>query len=252
MSSSGLTKGSPTRSGVRAGIVLLLLTLAFLAGSGVTSAVPPFRIPNQITDQNNSLAGHTAEIQNAMDKLYSEDKLQLWVVYVDSFDGATGPAWTAESFADSGFGTDTVLLAVATLDSAYGFYAPSGSAVTKSQLSSVASNDIVPKLKSKDWSGAAVGAADGLRTTVGGGSSGSKTWILWLVLLVLLVGGYLWFRQARKSKAARVQAGSAAGESGGTTGGRPGRAGRTAGAVAVGLGSQRAASHRDRQRGPDQ
>ena len=203
MSSSGLTKGSSPRSVVRAGMVMLLLTVGLLIGSGVATAVPPFRIPSQITDQNNSLAGHTAEVQNAISKLYSEDKLQLWVVYVDTFDGQDGQAWTQQSFAKSGFGSDTVLLAVATVEGSYGFYAPSGSVVTQSQLNTVASSDIVPDLKSKDWSGAAVGAADGLRTTVGASSSGSKTWILWLVLLVLLIGGYLWFRQARKSKSAK-------------------------------------------------
>src|ERR1700712_2440307 len=201
MSSSGLTRGSSPRSGVRAGVVMLLLTLGFLLGSGVTSAVPPFRIPSQITDQNNSLAGHTAEVQNAISKLYSEDKVQLWVVYVASFDGVNGESWTQQSFAKSGFGSDTVLLAVATVDRDYGFYAPSGSEVTKSQLTSVAKNDVVPQLKSDDWSAAAVGAADGLRATVGSSSSGSKTWILWLVLLVLLVGGHLWVRQARKPEA---------------------------------------------------
>src|ERR1700712_4092969 len=112
---------SSTRSGARAGIVTLLLAVGLLVASGITWAVPPFRIPNQITDQNNSLAGHTAEVQNAMSKLYSEDKLQLWVVYVDSFDGVKGPTWTQESFDKSGFGTDTVLLAVATVEGSYGF-----------------------------------------------------------------------------------------------------------------------------------
>src|SRR4051794_8086306 len=110
MSSSGLSRRSSSRSGVLSGIVLLLLTLGLVVGTGVTWAVPPFRIPNQITDQNNSLSGHTAEIQNAMTKLYDEDKVQLWVVYVDSFDGAAGQDWTKQSFTDSGFGTDTVLL----------------------------------------------------------------------------------------------------------------------------------------------
>src|ERR1700712_11392 len=117
---------SSTRSGARAGIVTLLLAVGLLVASGITWAVPPFRIPSQITDQNNSLAGHTAEVQNAISKLYSEDKVQLWVVYVASFDGVNGESWTQQSFAKSGFGSDTVLLAVATVDRDYGFYAPPG------------------------------------------------------------------------------------------------------------------------------
>jgi hypothetical protein len=196
---------------------MLLLTMGLLIGSGVARAVPPYRIPDQITDQNNSLGGNTAEVQNAIDKLYGEDKIQLWVVYVDSFDGESGDQWAAQSAALSGFGSDTVLLAVATKDRAYGFTAPTGSVLSTSQLNTIAQDDIVPQLKASDWPGAAVAAADGLRTTVGGSSSsGSKTWILWLVLLVLLVGGYLWFRKARKAKAANGpgSAGSAGGAGG--------------------------------------
>ena len=171
MSSSGTSPGSTPKSGMRAGLVMLLLTMGLLIGSGVARAVPPYRIPDQITDQNNSLGGNTAEVQNAIDKLYGEDKIQLWVVYVDSFDGESGDQWAAQSAALSGFGSDTVLLAVATKDRAYGFTAPTGSVLSTSQLNTIAQDDIVPQLKASDWPGAAVAAADGLRTTVGGSSS---------------------------------------------------------------------------------
>ncbi len=214
MSSSGTSTGSSPRSGVRSGIVMLLLMLGLLMGAGVASAVPPYRIPDQITDRNDSIGGDTATVQNAIDKLYNEDKIQLWVVYVDSFDGMAGDQWAAQSAALSGFGSDTVLLAIATKDRAYGFTAPAGSVLSTSQLDTIAQNDIVPQLKASAWSGAAVAAADGLRTTVGGSSSsGSKTWILWVVLLGLLVGGLLWFRKARKSKSAAGPAGTASGGS---------------------------------------
>ena len=102
MSSSGTSPGSTPKSGMRAGLVMLLLTMGLLIGSGVARAVPPYRIPDQITDQNNSLGGNTAEVQNAIDKLYGEDKIQLWVVYVDSFDGESGDQWAAQSVACRG------------------------------------------------------------------------------------------------------------------------------------------------------
>ena len=89
---------------------MLLLTLGLLIGSGVARPSRRTGSRDQITDQNNSLGGNTAEVQNAIDKLYNEDKVQLWVVYVDSFDGDDGQTWAPQSFAKSGFGSDTVLL----------------------------------------------------------------------------------------------------------------------------------------------
>jgi hypothetical protein len=192
-----------------------LLLGGMLLGSGAAAADAPFRIPNQITDQNSSLGTSEATVQNAIDKLYSQDKIQLWVVYVNSFDGQTGNTWASAAGALSGFDSHTMLLAVATKDKSYGYYVPSGFPLSQRQVDTIASNDIVPQLKSGDWAGAAVAAADGLRSTVGGSSGpGSTSWILWVVLIVILVGGFLWYRRARTSKSAGSRSASSGADGG--------------------------------------
>ncbi len=211
-------------SRARASVVLLFTFLTLLVGAGTASADPPFRVPTQITDRNASLGGNTATVQNAIAKLQTEDKVQLWVVFVDSFSGQTGQQWVDASGALSGFGSNTLLLAVATADRAYGYYAPTGFPLSSSQLGTIAQQDIEPHLKASDWSGAAVAAADALRTTIGGSSSsgsssGSRSWILWLVLVVLLAGGLLWYLRVRKTSGAK---GSARGQRGGTQDGPTG------------------------------
>ena len=194
---------SAADSRARRALVVLLCLCGLLLGAGGASAEPPFRIPTQITDHVSALAGKTANVQTALTNLQNEDNVQLWVVYVDSFSGQDGNVWANSSGTRSGFGSDTLLLAIATGDRAYGYYAPSGFPLDANQVRSIEQRDIVPKLKSEDWSGAAVAAADGLRTAIGSSpSSGSSSWILWVVLLALVIGGYLWYRSARKKSGA--------------------------------------------------
>jgi hypothetical protein len=195
----------PRSSGsrIRSAVIVLLALCALALGPGVAAADAPFRVPNQITDRSSALGGNTASVKNAIDTLYSQDKVQLWVVYVNSFDGQAGNVWANASGALSGFDSHTMLLAVATVDKSYGYYVPSGFPLSKSQVDTIAANDIVPQLKAANWSGAAVAAADGLRSTIGGSSgSGSKSWILWVILIVILAGGLIWYLRARKSRAA--------------------------------------------------
>lgn len=194
----------------RAGLVVLLTLAGLVLGSGPSSADDPFRIPTQITDRNGSLGGGTAAVQTAVTNLQNEDKVQLWVVFVNDFSGENGDKWVDSAIAESGFGTNAAVLAIATRDRAYGFGAASGFTLSKSQLGTIAQQDIESHLTAGDWSGAAVAAADGLRTTIGGSSGGSSSWILWLILAVLLIGGFLWYRRAR-AKAAVASSGGAAG-----------------------------------------
>ncbi len=209
------TKSSPGIR-ARAGLVALLALAGLIVGAGPSSADDPFRIPTQITDRNGTLGSNTSAVQTAVRNLQSEDKVQLWIVFVNDFSGENGDEWVDSAIAKSGFGTNAAVLAVATQDRAYGFGSASGFTLTKSQLGKIAQQDIEPHLTSNDWSGAAVAAADGLRTTIGGSSSGSgsKSWILWLILAVLLIGGFLWYRRARTTKATAGTPGTGGGRSG--------------------------------------
>src|SRR5664279_5672149 len=186
--------------------VLAVLTLLLLPGTSL--AEPPLRLPAPITDVSGVLGNDKAEVQNAIDKLYSQEKVQMWVVYVPTFSGVNHDAWAAQTFEQSDLGNTDVLLAVATDDRDYAYRVGSSFPLSDSQLTSIATNDIVPQLRNSDWAGAAVAAADGYRSAIGGSSS--LWWWAAGGIVVVGGGGYLLYRRSRRRKSeAEAQSGSA-------------------------------------------
>ena len=77
----------------RLSIVMGVLALLLLTG-GPALAEPPFDVPSQITDSADVLdSAGEARIQDALDQLQSDENLQLFVVYVPSFDGLDPSDW---------------------------------------------------------------------------------------------------------------------------------------------------------------
>ena len=49
-----------------------------------------------MVDQVGALSGNEAQVDDALEELHTEDGTQLFVVFVNSFDGpASGDSWTA-------------------------------------------------------------------------------------------------------------------------------------------------------------
>ncbi|WP_167588473.1 TPM domain-containing protein, partial [Kineococcus rubinsiae] len=178
------------------------LAALLIAGSGIALAAPaaadpPSRLTSQVTDRVGALEGGQREVDDALRQLSDEDRQQLWVVYVGSFDGISGEDWARQTFEASGFGTDDVLLAVAVDDSAYAYHVSDSSPLTQEELTQV-SRDTETELGQEDWSGAVVAGAQSIGDQVGGGtgsssgsttsggSSGAGLLVLVLVVLVLL------------------------------------------------------------------
>lgn len=128
-----------------------------------------------VVDTAGVVGSREAEITAATDSLYAQTKLQLFVVYVDSFTGVTDKTTWATSVAQkNGLGDNDILLAVATVDRNYSiFYG--ANAPDASTTEGIETDDIIPALKKSDWVGAAVAAANGYAGVSGGGSGGSDT-----------------------------------------------------------------------------
>ncbi|MFD9537601.1 TPM domain-containing protein [Streptomyces sp. NPDC060010] len=159
---------------VRAALALCAALLA-VGGWGVSSA-PPARADDpvtlskqgQITDRVGALGDRAPAVVSALDKLYADRRIQLFVTYVRDFSGRSPQSWADATAQKNGLGQNDVLLAVATGDRQYAYSADVDSGFTEQQLASVASTAIEPALRENDWAGAAIGAANGYNAVLGG------------------------------------------------------------------------------------
>ncbi|MFB6837484.1 TPM domain-containing protein [Streptomyces sp. NPDC056361] len=159
----------------------------------------------QITDRVDALGDRRPAVVDALDRLYDDQRIQLFVVYVRDFSGRTGQSWADATAERNGLGAEDVLLAVATHDRQYGYSADPASRLTQDQLDDVARTAVEPALRQNDWAGAAIGAADGYDAVLAGqpvpapaitpgpadpgGAADDGTSASDLVLPVVLVGG---------------------------------------------------------------
>jgi uncharacterized membrane protein YgcG len=150
----------------RAAVVLAVLAIAFLPGPA--RADDPLRLGDQLTDKAGVLGSRTGEAQAALDQLRSATGLQLFVVFVHSFDGTDAQDWADQTATRSDLGDRDALLAVATRDRSYAYSFDQAYPLTDAQLSAVAQTAIEPALAQNDWAGAVVGAANGYRAALAG------------------------------------------------------------------------------------
>lgn len=150
---------------------VMLAVLASLYGALLLAppgrAQPPFPLPDQVTDSAKVLSDSgRAAVMSAIDKLYADRHIRLWVVYVDDFSGQNAADWARRTRAASELGDYDALLAVATTGRAYAFFVPSAiKSVNAGQVDQLRRTRIEPALHNGDWSGAAIAAANGLNTS---------------------------------------------------------------------------------------
>jgi TLP18.3/Psb32/MOLO-1 phosphatase superfamily protein len=191
-------------SKVRSLAMFLAILITALLVAPSASAQPPFRLSNYITDQAGALTGPgRGAIQSATGKLYSDRRIQLWVVFVDNFSGQPAVSWAESTRAASDLGDFDAVLAVATVDHSYAFLVPNRvQTISGGQVDDLRRNQIEPALRRGDWSGAAVAAANGLNR---GQEPTNLTpllialGVIVVVVLVLLV--FLRYRRRRRRAA---------------------------------------------------
>jgi hypothetical protein len=184
------------------GLVLAALTAGVLLAPAAAGQ-PPFRLPSYVNDGANALSGSEfSHVQQAVDKLYADRHIRLWVVYVDTFSGQDAVGWAQQTRRLSDIGGQDAILAVATGDRAYAFLPPT-TAPGGIDVTSLRTNEIEPKLRQSDWAGAAIATAEGLDPT----TSSTNTEISWfgflvafavLALVILVV--WLWFRRRKRKR----------------------------------------------------
>lgn len=165
------------------GMVLTILAAGLLLGPPA-GAQPPFRLSNYVTDNAGVLtsSGRTA-VTAAVDRLYADRRIRLWVVYVENFSGQSALNWAQRTTRTSELGNYDALLAVATTGREYAFLVPSAMpGVSEGQVDNVRRYQIEPALHDGDYSGAAVAAANGLNR-----SPSSSSRVVLLVGIIVIV-----------------------------------------------------------------
>ncbi|MGB7424242.1 MAG: TPM domain-containing protein, partial [Ornithinimicrobium sp.] len=152
-------------------VATLLAVLTCLWAPSAAMAEEPLDLPGQIYDSAGVLDGDEDQVQSALEDLQDERGLQLFVAFVDTFEGAgdnSGAAWAEATFNASGMGGDDVLLVVAVQDRKYGSYTTADSGLTRDQVVAVENDFVTPALADDDWAGAAVAAAQGYQDSEDG------------------------------------------------------------------------------------
>jgi uncharacterized membrane protein YgcG len=142
-------------------ITLLALSVVALTAVPVVGA-PPLRLDaGLVTDDANVLGSQTADVEAALEQLNDEHGVQVFVAYVNSFDGMPSQQWADETAQINGLGLNDVLLAVAVVDRQYAWSVDQDFPLSDAQLDDVAAEYIEPALQDDDWAGAAIAAAEG-------------------------------------------------------------------------------------------
>ncbi|WP_433562335.1 TPM domain-containing protein [Nocardia sp. CA-151230] len=187
-------------------VIGLLLASALVGGRAApATADAPLRLAGYVTDRAGALdPGQTAELQQAIDSLYSHDHERLWVVYVRNFNGMDSHSWGEQTARLSGFGDRDVLLSVAVDDRAYAFTGTLPRSVSDKDLDKLLIDQVEPKLRAGDWAGAGLAVASGLSHAMSGSGSVGIGPLLILALLVVaaVLGVWLWSRR-RKTRRER-------------------------------------------------
>ena len=167
------------------GVVLTILTAGLLLATPA-GAQPPSKLTDHITDSSGVLTdSDRATVSSAIEGLYHDRNIQLWVVYVDNFSRFKPENWADKTRTASAMGDHDALLAVATNTKAYAYFVPPQvQGLTADELNRLRTNEIEPAVGAKDWSGAAVAAADGLNKSTGVSTSPSSSTRIWLMIAI--------------------------------------------------------------------
>jgi hypothetical protein len=190
---------------------ILTILMAGLLLATPAGAQPPSKLTDHITDSSGVLtASGRASVSSAIDRLYRDRHIQLWVVYVDNFSRFKPENWADQTRSASAMGDHDALLAVATNTKSYVFTAPPKvQGLTADELNSLRSKQIEPAVAVKDWSGAAVAAADGLNKSTT--TPSKRNWLPIAigvgVVVVLLLVVFVLYRRHRRRAARRVDSG---------------------------------------------
>src|SRR5690625_5167307 len=167
-------------------------------------ASEPLSLAEQVTDVTSDQVLDIEQAQAAVGELYEDTGYQLFVVFVDTFEGLNYEEWGEETAYLSNLGDRDLLLAVAVQDQAFATNISDAADLSSSAVADVEA-DIRAELSAENWTGAVEAAADGYAEAAdgGGGALGLPLTLflggLAVIVLFAVIGGYR--RSTRRARA---------------------------------------------------
>ena len=162
-----------------------------LAGAGTASAEPPLEVTGQITDQAGVLGTGKPAAERAVADLAAEDDLDLYAVFVSSFDNADPGEWAQDTAQLSGLDENDVLLAVAVGDATYeyGYWVDEDFPLSEVDLERAVTGEVDPRLAAGDRSGAVRALAVQLQELTAAEEEAAREAAPWPASTIILVIG---------------------------------------------------------------
>ncbi|WP_448611183.1 TPM domain-containing protein [Geodermatophilus sp. URMC 60] len=162
-----------------------------LSAAGTASAEPPLEVAGQITDEAGLLGTGAPAAEQAVADLAAEDDLQLYAVFVPSFDGADPGEWAQDSAQLSDLDETDVLLAVAVGETTYeyGYWVADDFPLSEVDLDRAVTGEVEPRLTAGDRSGAVVALASQLRDLAATEEEAERQAAPWSASTIILVIG---------------------------------------------------------------
>ncbi|MGW0638814.1 TPM domain-containing protein [Nocardia salmonicida] len=198
----------PLSSSAPRSVSVLCAVFAVLSLLCAPSAVaePPARMGPQVVDTANVLsAGDEGRVLDAVDTLYRDHQVKLWVIYVRTFGSMAARDWAARTSDLSGFSDRDLLLAVAVDDRGYWLDGTLPDGVTDSELDSILAGSVEPALREQKWAQAAVDTAEGIGSALKGTSVPWGVLILIGLAVVVVAGGLMLFARKRRGDRDRAE-----------------------------------------------
>lgn len=174
------------------------------------TAEEPFRLDEHVVDRTSdgALDGQSGEVEAAIEELRSDTDFDLFVVFVDSFDGMRSDEWANQTADASGLGNLDLLLAVATEDRESAWSATDAIDLNTSELNT-ANSRAQDHFSGGDWAEGAVTFADEVRSAATGGGSALTVVLLVGAAVVVAVLLVVWLRSRSRRRAAQPVAAAA-------------------------------------------
>lgn len=140
-----------------------LLASAVLLGVAAPSvrAQEPLRLTGPVTDRTGVLAGSEAEITSAIERVRDSDRVEVWVLFVDTNDGLTAEEFARRTFESNSLGGNDALFVVA-LTERTDFVWTEDADITSDEIDRATADIAEPRLRDGDYAGAAIGLIEAL------------------------------------------------------------------------------------------